>query len=123
MDIGSRLRRARKAAGYSQEAIGALFASNEKPEGFGKATVSAWETGRNELTASQIVKLCQILRIDVDFLLLGKESALTPKESWIIDAYRSADATGRTVIETGVEMSVNLRGAGSLAARATPISK
>ena len=123
MDIGNRIKRARKAAGYSQEALGGMFSSDEKPEGLGKATVSAWETGRNELIASQIVKLCEVLCISADYLLTGKEPSISAKEQWIIDGYRSADETGRTVIETGVEMSRNLRGAGSLSASAMPVAK
>ena len=123
MGINDRLRQARKAAGYSQEAVGGMFASDEKPDGLGKASVSAWETGRNELTASQIVKLCQLLQISADYLLTGKDQTTTAKERWLLDAYRSADATGRTLIETGVEISLNMRSAGNLPAKAAPIAK
>jgi transcriptional regulator with XRE-family HTH domain len=108
MDIGSRLKESRISAKLTQEAVGRAFSTNEKPEGFGKGTVSAWELGRNEPTASQLIRLCELYRVSADYLLFGKSSSLESNESWLLDAYRSAAPTGRQMIESSAAASLIL---------------
>lgn len=80
MTIGKRIKQLRQSKGLTMDALGEMFISVEKPEGLTKQTVSAWESGRNQLTAPQIHRICEIFGITADFLIFGKESA--PKQSW-----------------------------------------
>ena len=108
MNFGSRLKKCRIAADLTQEAVGAAFSTDEKPEGFIKATISAWELGRNEPSASQIVKLCQLYGVTADYLLFGKQSELEPNESWLLGAYRNAGDVGKQIIEHAATASLIL---------------
>jgi transcriptional regulator with XRE-family HTH domain len=64
--IGTRLKMARKVRGYSQETIAHRL-------GMSKQQISAWETGRSEMTGSKIIMLSHILECDLGWLLLGQK--------------------------------------------------
>lgn len=113
MGIHDRLKAARIAKKLTQEDVGAHFASAEKPEGFGKQTISSWENGRNEVTASQLTALCKLYGVSADYLLFGKKAELSAKESELLDEYRATDPSGRMVIEGALNISRSLRGAGN----------
>ena len=65
MGFNERLREARLAADWSGDKLG-------KAVGYSKQTVSHWEAGRFEPNMETIVKLCQVLDVPADWLLLGK---------------------------------------------------
>ena len=94
MSIGKRLRELREVAGLNQDAIGELFRSEEKPDGLGKQAVSAWENDRNQLTADQIILLCQFFKVSPDYLLLGK----TDEEAELLTYYRGASREAKAAI-------------------------
>lgn len=60
--FGARLRAARKRAGFKnqQELADALFIQ--------RATVTAWETGRNFPALDNLSSLCAVLRVDLGYL-------------------------------------------------------
>lgn len=101
MTIGKRLKELRQGAGLTQEALGELFGTPEKPEGFGKATVSAWEQDRNQLTASQIILICKRFRVSPDYLLLGT----TTDEIELLTDYRGASERAKTAIRMAAKTS------------------
>jgi transcriptional regulator with XRE-family HTH domain len=89
--IGERLRELREATGLTLEQLGARFAIGEK-EGKTKQAVAAWEKGRNQLTADQIILLCKLFGTSADYLLFG--STLSAKAIQIarkFDALSSED--------------------------------
>lgn len=80
MTIGKRIKQLRQSKGLTMDALGEMFISAEKPEGLTKQTVSAWEADRNQLTAQQIQRICEIFDISADYLLFGKQAAT--KQGW-----------------------------------------
>lgn len=80
MNIGQRLKRMRKSAGLTQNAVGAAFSSPEKPEGLGKQAISHWENNVNQLTVPQVVTLCGLYGVSADEILLGTKPNLTFNE-------------------------------------------
>lgn len=64
----------REDAELSQDKLGEMMTTPDKPDGVLKATVSSWENDRNQVSASQIIQLCEIFRVSPGYLLFGKES-------------------------------------------------
>lgn len=94
IQIGERCRRARETAGYTQEQLAERI-------GVSTQFLSDAERGVTGMSVSTIIKLCQILSISTDFLLLGQDTAnnaesplsiftriqrLSPQEQEIIEA-------------------------------------
>jgi transcriptional regulator with XRE-family HTH domain len=54
--------------------------------GVGKSATSSWETGKSKPSSDDLVKLCDILSTDPNYLLIGKTSdnsqVLVSKEVW-----------------------------------------
>lgn len=67
IQIGERCRRARETAGYTQEQLAERI-------GVSTQFLSDAERGVTGMSVSTIIKLCQILSISTDFLLLGQNS-------------------------------------------------
>lgn len=66
MELSDRIALVRKAAGLTQEQLGALV-------GVTRQAVSKWESGQAVPDAATVAKLCEALRVSADFVLLGKE--------------------------------------------------
>lgn len=94
IQIGERCRRARETAGYTQEQLAERI-------GVSTQFLSDAERGVTGMSVSTIIKLCQVLSISTDFLLLGQDTAnnaesslsiftriqrLSPQEQEIIEA-------------------------------------
>lgn len=60
--IGLRLKAAREAARFTQEAVASRFSIN-------KATVSAWETGRGDPGLVRLRELAKLYRVSADAIL------------------------------------------------------
>lgn len=69
MGFNERLREARLAADLTGAKLGEAI-------GCSKQNISHWEAGRFEPNLTYIIKLCQVLDVPADWLLLGK----TPEE-------------------------------------------
>lgn len=123
MTIKTRLLACRKAKGLTLEQVGAAFATDAKPEGFGKAAVSAWEKGRNDLTLPQLIKLSELYGVTANYLLSGDDSALSEKERWLLASYRSVDGYGKRIISGGVDMALSLQSEGVTDAISPAIAK
>lgn len=67
IQIGERCRRAREIAGYTQEQLAERI-------GVSTQFLSDAERGVTGMSVNTIIKLCQVLNISADFLLLGKET-------------------------------------------------
>ena len=66
MEWNERIALVRKAAGLTQEQLGALL-------GVTRQAVSKWESGQTVPDAVMIARLCEALHVSADFVLLGKE--------------------------------------------------
>ena len=75
--FGTRLKLLRESKGLRQEDIGALF-------GFGKSTISQWESGGREPDYSIIVKLADYFQVSTDYLL-GRDIPTLLPESFALD--------------------------------------
>lgn len=65
MGFNERLKEARLSAGLTGERLGAAI-------GCSKQNISHWESGRFEPNLGFLMKLCQVLDVPADWLLLGK---------------------------------------------------
>jgi transcriptional regulator with XRE-family HTH domain len=101
MSIGKRLKELRTGAQLTQDALGELFRSEEKPEGLSKQAVAAWESDRNQLTSDQIILLCKHFRVSPDYLLLGK----TDDEAELLTDYRGASERAKIAIRMAAKTS------------------
>lgn len=94
IQIGERCRSARETAGYTQEQLAERI-------GVSTQFLSDAERGVTGMSVSTIIKLCQILSISADFLLLGQDTTnetedplsiftriqrLSPREQEMIEA-------------------------------------
>lgn len=63
--------------------------------------VSLWEQGKNEPSYEQLIRLCQIYKIELSDLTSVKkmDSKLSPHELVLIEKYRKADKEVQFVIE------------------------
>ena len=66
MELNERIAFVRRAAGLSQEQLGERL-------GVTRQAVSKWESGQTVPDAITISRLCQVLNVSADFVLLGKE--------------------------------------------------
>lgn len=62
--VGDRIRESRKKMGYSQEKLAELLYMK-------KSTISAYETGTNDIPSRVLVELARILETSPGFLLTG----------------------------------------------------
>lgn len=93
MTIGERLKALRERKKLTLEGLGKIVITDEKPAGYTKQAVSAWEANRNQLTSTQIAALCRIFSITADELLFGvtphlKMTELNGLEGHLITMYR-----------------------------------
>lgn len=65
--FGARLAEARRNAGLTQAQLGEGLGPDGRD--LQKATVSSWEVGASQPSASQIAKLCERLCVSADYLL------------------------------------------------------
>lgn len=72
--FGNRLLNLRSKAGYSQEQLGELL-------GVSRQAISRWESGQGKPEIDNIVKLAQIYRVSIDYVLTGEEPSLPVWES------------------------------------------
>jgi len=123
MTIGKRIKQLRLAADMTMDGLGALMRSEEKPDGLTKQTVSAWESSRNQLNVDQALRLCEIFKVSIGWLLTGDNSlsearqhtrdainlvSLTDHELEIISVYRQTSYESRIVIDSTIRTSPRL---------------
>jgi len=69
MHIGQRIKQLREAAKLTQDQLGQKFAEGKDDPGLTKQAISAWESGRNQPDAAQVVILCETFNVSADALL------------------------------------------------------
>lgn len=66
MELAERIKTAREYTGISKEQVcGALSVDPSE--------LDAWEAGEREPSLAQITKMCDVLQISSDYILLGKD--------------------------------------------------
>jgi len=75
--FGEKLKELREDRGLRQEDIGALF-------GFGKSTVSQWESGKSQPEFDIVVKLADFFKVSIDYLM-GRNTPAVIYENLIKD--------------------------------------
>ncbi len=70
MDFSERLIAVRREKGLSQEALAEAL-------GVSRQAVSKWETGESKPDVNNLIALCDVLELNIEYLCLGKESAPT----------------------------------------------
>ena len=75
MEWNDRLAAARKAAGLSQEQLGERLDVTRQ-------AVSKWESGQATPDVLTAARLCEVLQISADYLLLGKNEAPSDPEAY-----------------------------------------
>lgn len=81
--FSGRLKLARKRRGLNQSQLGDLMSLT-------KQAVAAWEQGRNQPNAGQLVELCKHLKVDANFLVLGVQTVLSAEAVGFAAAFDSA---------------------------------
>lgn len=71
MDLSERIALVRKNAGLTQEQMGTLV-------GVTRQAVSKWESGQAVPDALTIARICELLHVSADYLLLGIEPEVQP---------------------------------------------
>ena len=62
LHFAKRLRELRKEKGFSQVHLGELL-------GYGYTAISSYETGRNEPSFTDLIRICKILDVSADYIL------------------------------------------------------
>ena len=90
--IADRIRRLRKARGWSVDVVGLAVGRSGK-------SVSAWETGRSAPSAEMLVDLCEVFGVTIEYFfppeVVRVSNALRADERELLELYRSLDASGR----------------------------
>lgn len=68
VSLGERITLARKQAGLSQEQLGEKL-------GVSRQAVSKWESGQTNPDVTYVARMCRLLEVSSDWLLLGEEDA------------------------------------------------
>lgn len=66
MELGARLKHARRQAGYTQERMGELLGKT-------KAAVSNFENGQNNPSLETVIRYAETTGVSLDWLVLGRE--------------------------------------------------
>lgn len=74
MDMGERIKKARKAKGWSQSELAEKI-------GLTSGGMSGIESNKRDASKTIIIKLSEILEVSADYLLFGIETKLTLSES------------------------------------------
>ena len=82
IELGKRIREARKEAGYTQEDLGNLLKMSDV--GFG-----AFERGKRQISITYLIKVARFLGRSVDWFL-GIETGLTDDEDELLTWWRNA---------------------------------
>jgi transcriptional regulator with XRE-family HTH domain len=90
-DFAARLRVARKRRGLNQTQLGELMHVT-------KQAVAAWEQARNQPNAGQVARLCEHLRVDANFLVLGVQTALSPEAVGMAVAFDAASDETKKIL-------------------------
>jgi len=94
MEIGSRIRSAREAKGWSQETLARHLS------GIKKSRLGNWEQGTRRPGVEEAQQLSRALEVSVAFLLcVDEESSLSTDEKTLIAKYRMADNRGKGTIQ------------------------
>jgi transcriptional regulator with XRE-family HTH domain len=118
MTKGKRIKELRIAANMTQEQLGSRFVTDERPDGFGKQTIAAWESDRNDVGSENLAQLCQIFHVTADYLLFGSplpaaEPAEVPADELarLVTSYVKGNALGRRLLMAAADSADEARAA------------
>lgn len=95
MSFCTRLKEARKSAGFTQSELAEIL-------GIAKSTLSGYENGSSEPSVAMSAKLIKALGIEANYLFQDyseTDNSLSPQESGMIAMYRDLDEHGRKIID------------------------
>jgi transcriptional regulator with XRE-family HTH domain len=94
MDIGKRLKEERERLGYAQPSFAGLASAS-------KSSLIRWEAGAQMPDAAALAAWAAV-GLDVLYVVTGTHSAsaLTKRETALLDNYRHADEYGRNIIDS-----------------------
>lgn len=102
MSMGSRLRMARKAAGYTQKKLAEL--TDISP-----SSIANYETGISAPNEDILIRLMRVLEIDANFLYADDiirqrgMTFLSPEEERMISLFRALNVSGQQMALTSLE--------------------
>ncbi|QRQ99937.1 helix-turn-helix domain-containing protein [Dyadobacter sandarakinus] len=76
--VGKRIKKCRENLNMSQEQLAAIM------DKAGRATISNWETGKNEPTLTEFKKLAEILKTTVSHLIGEAPMFEEPRENYVL---------------------------------------
>lgn len=96
--IASNIQRFRKTKGLSVDEVGAHVGKSGK-------TISAWEVGRGQPDADDLITLCRLFDVDIaDFYgEFSSTEQLTETESELVHIYRGLDESSKTALHACAE--------------------
>ncbi len=83
IDIGSRIQKCRKAKGLTQEQLAERLDVSVQ-------YISDLERGVTGGSVSTIIRICQLLEISADYILLGRQENMTARLSGRLESYSEA---------------------------------
>lgn len=100
--IPEKLKECRQLAGLSLRKVAEQL-------GLSPAMICLWEKGDNEPSYMQLIKLCQIYKIEItDLTQMEKlKNKISPQEMLLLEQYRKADKEVKSVIEKILQMTAN----------------
>ncbi len=97
IQIGERCRQAREAAGYTQEALAEQIDVSTQ-------FLSDAERGVTGMSISTIIKLCRVLGVSADFILLGQDTAEADSPFSIGSRIRRLSPQQQKLVEDGFNL-------------------
>jgi transcriptional regulator with XRE-family HTH domain len=101
--VGKRIKKCRENCNLSQEQLAAIM------EKAGKATISNWETGRNEPTLTEFKKLAEVLKTTVSYLIGEMPMFEEPRENYVLVKKDDLIELQRKALEREAERNRELR--------------
>ena len=100
--IPEKLKEYRNKSGLSLRAVAKML-------NLSASMVSLWEQGKNDPSYAQLIRLCQIYKIEIADLTQAKDieskTKLTPYELVLIEKFRKADKEVKYVIEKILQLT------------------
>lgn len=99
-EIGSRMAKRRKELGLKQYQVCEMIGVNYK-------YVSNLETGRSAPSLEIIMKLCEVLKVTPDYLLIGTASSINTADQQLSDKLNRLTPTGKKLANDILNAIIN----------------
>lgn len=72
----------------------------------GREAIRSWRNGDSEPDVGEAIALAGVLGVSQEWLVLGRDPALTPDETFVLEAYRAARSRGLSPPEAVMAIGV-----------------